>query len=238
MSMVALERDGQVARITLHRAAARNAVIIAGWSELAERIRDAAAAHVIILSGEAGHFSAGADLVELAGLAEDVDARGAFRRAMDEGIAAVAASPVPVVASVRGGCFGAAVALALACDIRVATPDARFGIPPARFGIAYPQGDVDRLVATVGRGAASRLLLGAETIDASEAARIGLVDLVAEDAGEGLACAIAGNVHGSVALLRRQIDGLERGEGDRAFEDRFGSPEFAAVATGIRARRA
>lgn len=238
MSVVTLDRDGAIARITVRRVSARNAMTIAGWAELAARIGEAAGSNIILLSGDGGHFGAGADLGELATLADDLPARSVFRTAMAEGVDAVAGSPVPVVAAISGGCFGAAVALALACDIRVAKPDATFGVPPARFGIAYPQADVDRLVATVGRGAAARLLLGGETIDAAEAARIGLVDLVAEDGGEALARAIAGNVPGSVALLRRQIAGLDRAEGDRAFEDRFGSPEFAAVAVGIRARRA
>jgi enoyl-CoA hydratase len=157
--------------------------------------------------------------------------------AMLDGIGAVAASSVPVVAGIEGGCFGAGVALALACDIRVAGVRATFGVPPARFGISYPLADVARLVARVGQGQASRLLLSAETIDAAEAARIGLVELLAEDGGEAIARAIAANVPESVALLRQKIAGMDRAAGDAAFEASFGSAAFAAVAAGIKAKR-
>ena len=68
---------------------------------------------------------------------------------------------IATVALVEGPCYGAGVALALACDLRIAGPGARFAITPAKFGISYPQEDVAGLVALVGPGQASRLLLGA-----------------------------------------------------------------------------
>ncbi|PZU09240.1 enoyl-CoA hydratase/isomerase family protein [Sphingomonas sp.] len=237
--MIELTHESGIARVTIRRPAARNALSIALWGELAERIGEAASiARVILLRGEGGSFSAGADLGELAGLATDRAARTALRLAMRAGIEAVAASPIPVVAGIEGGCFGAAVGLAVACDIRVAGPHATFGVPPARFGISYPPQDVARIVARIGAGQASRLLLGAETIDAGEAVRIGLVDLLAEDGGEAIARAIAANVPESVGLLRRKIAGMETAEAEAAFEASFGSDAFAAVAAGIRAKRA
>ncbi len=62
--------------------------------------------------------------------------------------------------------------------MRVAGPDASFAITPARFGISYPQPDLERLASLVGPGQAARLLYTAETIDAAEAHRIGLIELV------------------------------------------------------------
>ncbi|MDO6415130.1 enoyl-CoA hydratase/isomerase family protein [Sphingomonas sp. BIUV-7] len=236
--MITLEQDGGIARVTLRRPEARNAIPIARWADLAACVsRAGESARVILLGGEGPAFSAGADLHEMAALVQDVAGRAALRAAMREGIGAILASRVPVVAAIDGGCFGAGVALALACDIRVAGPRARFGLPPARFGLSYPQEDIARLVARVGQGQASRLLLTAETIDAAEAARIGLIDVLADDQGEGVARAIAGNVPESVALLRRKIGGIEADEADAAFDACFDSAAFAATAAGIRERR-
>jgi enoyl-CoA hydratase/carnithine racemase len=237
--MIALEQEDGIARITLRRPEARNAIPIAGWGVLARTLRDVAGtARVILLRGEGGTFSAGADLGELAALEQDEGRRAAFRLAMRDGIEAVAASPVPVVAGIDGGCFGAGVSLALACDVRVAGRAARFGLPPARIGISYPIEDVTRLVGRVGSGQASRLLLTAGTIDADEAVRIGLVDLLADDSGDAIARAIAEAVPESVALLRRTIAGLGKAEADAAFDARFGGAEFARAAAGMRKRGA
>jgi enoyl-CoA hydratase/carnithine racemase len=136
------------------------------------------------------------------------------------------------------------VALAMACDIRVAGGGARFAITPAKFGISYPQEDVARLVALVGPGQASRLLLGAGTIDFEEAARIGLVDLVAAEIGptlEELAGSIVANSGESIAVLKR---GIRRAEGetrddaqDRSFDALFGSAGFRDRLTALRPRR-
>src|SRR3546814_14215523 len=105
--------------------------------------------------------------------------------------------PIPTIALVEGACFGAGVALAMACDWRVAGPGARFAITPAKLGIAYPQEDVHRLVSLVGVGQAARLLFGAQSIDAEEAARIGLVEVAASgdvaDALRDLASAVIAN---------------------------------------------
>lgn len=233
--MIHLTFTDRIARLTLDRPSARNALRIQDWWLLKERIAEAAAggARAILLAGKDGVFSAGADLRELATLAKDEAARASFRQAMRAGLEAVAHSALPVLVHVGGDCHGAGVALAMACDIRVSGPAARFSIPPAKFGILYPQPDVDRLVALVGRGRATDLLLSARRIDAEEAYRIGLVDRIDDETGlaaEKLTTAIAGNVPESVALLRRQIAGMDLAEADRLFEASFGSPAFAGVA--------
>src|SRR3546814_5624274 len=74
---------------------------------------------------------------------------------------------------IYGGCFGAGVALALACDIRIAGKHAVFGITPAKLGILYPPSDVARLRALVGDGQAARLLFSGMTIKGESARQIG-----------------------------------------------------------------
>lgn len=226
--MIALSAGKGVATITLDRAPARNALATAHWRALAEAVArvPADATLVVIASAVAGVFSAGADLRDLARLADDVPARAAFRQAMHDAVAAVAALPMPTLAAVTGGCFGAGVALALACDLIVAVPEARFAIPPARLGIGYPASDVARLVARVGHGQAARLLFTAQPVDAAEAARIGLADVVG-DAAEVIA-QIAGNDASALRLLKHMVRDPAAPGHAAAFEASFGSAAFRA----------
>lgn len=227
--MIDVTPDGPIATIALKRAAARNALPIAGWEALAAAAAQVAEARVVILcSAVPGIFSSGADIGEFAMLQADPTLRPRFREAMRRGVEAVAALPMPVIAAVDGGCFGAGVALALAADMRVGGDNAVFAVTPARLGIGYPQGDVARLAAQIGRGRAAGMLFGAQRMDADAAERAGLVEVRAasaiEAAGE-LAGVIAGNAPGAVRLLKRTLGG---GSGlDAQFDDAFGGAEFA-----------
>lgn len=238
--MIRLRRDGPVAILSLDRPHAKNALAVAAWDALAEhtgRMGDARA--VVLRSDVPGIFSAGADIAEFARLQDDPPLRSRFRAAMRAGIEAVAALPVPVIAAVDGGCFGAAVALALAADIRVAGDDARFATTPARLGLGYPREDVVRLAARVGRGQAAAMLFLAEQLDADAAHRIGLVERRAVQAGpEALALAqrIAGFAPDAIRLLKRTLVEPADPGLDAAFEDAFGSEAFAAGLAAFRAR--
>ncbi len=87
-----------------------------GWHALAAAARDVGDARAVILKSDVpGIFSAGADVREFETLADDPELRPIFRTAMRDAIEAVAALPMPVIAAIDGGCFGAAVALILAC---------------------------------------------------------------------------------------------------------------------------
>lgn len=85
----------------------------------------------------------------------------------------------PVIAAINGAAIGGGVELALACDIRVAADKAIFSIPEVRVGLAPDMGGTQRLTKVIGPSQAKRLVLTGMTIDAAEAARIGLVDIVA-----------------------------------------------------------
>lgn len=236
--MIDLSFDGAVATVSLNRPQARNAMPIAAWDALADALPRLAEARVVILkSGVPGIFSAGADVHEFETLRADVALRSRFRLAMRRAIDGIADLPMPVIAAVDGGCFGAAVALTLAADVRVAGKDAAFAITPARLGIGYPEADVARLAAQVGRGVASLLLFTGDRISADEAKRIGLVDLASAKADEtaaAVAATIAANAPGSVRLLKRTL----RGEAtDPDFEAAYGGSEFLEGLTAFRERR-
>jgi len=224
--MFRLAHDGDVARLVLDRPEARNAIPAAGWNELA-RLLAGVEGRLLILSGEGGAFCAGADLADFAAMRGDDAACARFRRDMRAALDALRALPIPSVARVDGPCYGAGVALAMACDIRVAGPDARFAITPARIGISYPQEDVHRLVALVGPGQAARLLFTAAEIDRAEAARIGLIEADAIDEA-----AILANDPASLAELKRAIRLAGEGvrgdpEQDRRFDALIGGEALA-----------
>ncbi len=239
--------DGAIVRLRLDRLEARNAIPVSGWANLSKACAEAVAggARLIVLSGGSEAFCAGADLGDFRALTDDPSAAAEFRKAMRIGLDALGDLPIAMIAAIEGPCYGAGVALAMACDIRVAGEGARFAITPAKFGISYPQEDVARLVALVGPGQASRLLLGAGAIDSAEAARIGLVELAVTDVGpavEELAGAILANSGASIAMLKRSIrlaaEGKARDSGqDRGFDALFGSADFRARLAALRPGR-
>ena len=167
MTVFTLRFEETLALIGIDRAEARNAVPLAGWRELAvicETISNRAPDAVLLRSEAADIFSAGADIGEFPSLRDEPAQRVAFREAMAAGIGALAALPMPVIAAVDGGCFGAGVALMLGCDICVAGREARFATTPARLGLSYPGSDVARLIDRVGKGFASLMLFTGEAI--------------------------------------------------------------------------
>jgi len=240
--MIGLGIEGEVARLTLSRPDVRNAVPLAGWDSIAGAVREAVerGVRLLVLAGAGDVFCAGADLGEFASFAGDESAVAAFRAAMRRAFGALRDAPVPAIALIEGPCYGAGVALAMACDIRLAGPAARFAITPARMGISYPQEDVARLVALVGPGQASRLLFGGAAIDAAEANRIGLVD-GDSDGFDDLVAAMLANDRSSLATLKRGI-GLAVGgaesdpDQDRAFDRMLADPALAARLEGRRRR--
>jgi enoyl-CoA hydratase/carnithine racemase len=234
MFHLAHERD--ITRLTLSRPEARNAIPASGWDALEGALGEAegSGARVLIVRGAGTAFCAGADLGDFPPMRDEEAARADFRTAMRSALERLAGLAIPTIAAIDGACFGAGVALAMACDIRVAGVGASFAITPAKFGISYPQEDVARLVALVGPGQASRLLLSAGSIDAAEAARIGLVELLGDSAheeAETLARAIAAGSATSHKVLKRGVAlaaaGIARDERqDRDFDELLGSNEF------------
>ncbi|MGN6376315.1 MAG: enoyl-CoA hydratase/isomerase family protein [Sphingomonas sp.] len=235
--------EDRLAILTLDRPAVRNAMPVTAWRRLGACIEDIAgsgAEALIVRSAVPGVFSAGADLNEFASFREDPGATASFRMAMRHAIDALARLPIPTIAAIDGGCYGAAVALALACDIRVAGQGARFAVTPARLGLGYPAADVERLAAQVGRGQAGRLLFSAEAIDAAEAGRIGLVEIVTDDAAveaSRLSAAILDNVPAAVRMLKRTIADPADPAHDAAFDATFATPAFAEALAAFRSRR-
>src|SRR5262249_55337524 len=94
---------------------------------------------------------------------------------------AIADFPAPAIAAIRGYCMGGGLDLALACDIRIAAPNAIFGHRGAALGLMTGWGGTQRLPRPIGKGRALQIFCAAEKIHAQEALRIGLVDAIAND---------------------------------------------------------
>jgi enoyl-CoA hydratase len=174
------ELEGRVALLTINRPDKLNALnqqvrddMLALLGEI--EADDAIGAVVITGAGDKS-FIAGADIGEFAGRTP-FDQRQAMRspRIFD----VMASYPKPVIAMINGFCLGGGCELAASCDIRVASDRARFGQPEINLGLIPGGGGTQRLPRMVGLGQAMRLILSGEMIKADEAARIGLVDLVA-----------------------------------------------------------
>jgi len=166
-AVIHLEDRGAVAVITIDRQDRRNAVDHEALEQLLDAHARAAAARVVVLTGAGGHFCAGADLSGV----EDAAFTDLLRRVL----AALRDDPRPLVAAADGAALGLGTQLAVACDLRVATPAARFGIPAAKLGLMVDHWTIERLALLAGAGPARAMLLAAETYGGEDALGFGLV---------------------------------------------------------------
>jgi enoyl-CoA hydratase/carnithine racemase len=204
--MFQLDFDNGAAKLTLDRPEARNAIPAASWAELAAVIDRVVAidALLLLVTGAGGTFCAGADLADFQTMRGDPVAAARFRQDMRMALDRLRGLAIPTIALIEGDCYGAGVALAMACDLRLAALNAHFAITPGKLGIGYPQEDVHRLVELVGPGQAARLLFSAQPIRSEEARQIGLVDDWLPNEAL-LVPAILANDRDSLAMLKEAI---------------------------------
>jgi len=170
-------REGRVAILTINRPDKLNAlnaqVGTQTLAHLAAIERDDDLGVVVITGAGDKSFVAGADIGEFAGRAP-WDQRQAMRfpRVFD----VMASFPKPVVAMINGFCLGGGCELAMSCDLRIASRQARFGQPEINLGLIPGGGGTQRMPRLIGMGNAMKLILTGDLIDAEEALRIGLVD--------------------------------------------------------------
>jgi enoyl-CoA hydratase/carnithine racemase len=246
MSTPSLTIDGRMATLTFQRAAKHNALDRATWQALPGLIDEAtrAGAHVVILQGSGGHFAAGADIAEFDTVFADRTATLAYLALMSAATAAIEACPLPVIAAIDGLCIGAGVAVALACDIRMATPAARLAITPAKLGLMYSLADTKRVVDAVGPARAKDLLFTARMIAAPEALAIGLIDFIGDavavaDKARAMAELSSWTHARTKAVVRRIVDGATDDDDETRgwFADAPEGPDFAEGVAAFRARR-
>ncbi|HEX8162821.1 MAG TPA: enoyl-CoA hydratase/isomerase family protein [Pyrinomonadaceae bacterium] len=186
---VAVEERDSLAVVRLDRPAQRNPLSVSTVEELDSAVSALAARRdlrAIVLTGAGGVFASGADIRELRELAQE-SARE-FARRGQRLTQRIADAPQLTVAAVNGYCMGGGLDLALACDLRVASPEAVFAHPGARLGIITGWGGTQRLPRIVGATRALEIFATARRVTADEAFEIGLVNRIGEPVVD---CAVA-----------------------------------------------
>ncbi|MDQ1901328.1 enoyl-CoA hydratase/isomerase family protein [Paracoccus sp. WLY502] len=195
LAIVTLDRPGKANSLT----AGMLADLVAAF----DRIAAAGDVRAVVLTGAGKIFSAGADLDEArAGLATSPEWERVSGR--------ISALPCLTIAALNGTLAGGAFGMALACDLRIAVPDARFFYPVMRLGFLPQPSDPLRLARLVGPARAKMILMAGQRIGAPEALAWGLIDRIAEpgalmDAARALAADALGAAPGHVAAIKAMI---------------------------------
>jgi len=170
--------DGAVAKIVFDNPRRKNAVDFSGWVRLATLMDHMGARgdiRAIVLSGAGDDFCAGADISEFDTVRRDAGTARAYEAANSAAFRAIRESRVPIIAAIDGICFGGGFGIAAACDLRIATPEARFAVPAARLGLAYPVDAMIDIVSAAGPQMARYLTMTAQQIDAETALSAGFL---------------------------------------------------------------
>ncbi|MEI7600339.1 MAG: enoyl-CoA hydratase [Aestuariivirga sp.] len=171
--------------IVLNRTERRNALNAEMWAAippLMKYLDEHADVRAIVIRGAGAEaFAAGADISEFDDARNDAFAAARYDRLNGMAFAAIRNASTPVIARIQGYCIGGGLAIALACDMRIADSTASFALPPARLGLAYPLDGLRDLTAAIGPSTAKELIFTGRRIKADEAMRIGLIDRVAAD---------------------------------------------------------
>ncbi|XYD10380.1 enoyl-CoA hydratase/isomerase family protein [Methylobacterium sp. NMS12] len=177
--------EAGIARIVLNRPQARNALTFAMYQGLitcCEAIAGNPAVKALIITGAGDKaFAAGTDIAQFRDFSTAEDALG-YERFMDKVLGSLERLRVPTIAAIAGACTGGGAAIAAACDLRVATRDARFGFPIARtLGNCLSQGNLKRLSGLIGPARVKDIIFTARLVGAEEALGIGLIGEMVDD---------------------------------------------------------
>ena len=172
-----IERDGQIATITINRPKSMNALNSQTLRELAQAVRECSDSRAVILTGSGERaFVAGADIAEMAPMgpwqAREFSELGHVLTALIEDL------PCAAIAAVNGYALGGGLELAVACDLIFASENAKLGLPEVSLGVTPGFGGTQRLVRLIGKLRAKEIIFTGEMVDAKRAAEIGLVNAV------------------------------------------------------------
>jgi enoyl-CoA hydratase/carnithine racemase len=178
-----MEKDGAIGWLIFNRPDKRNAVGIETWQLMPDYVKELAsddAIRVVILRGAGDKaFVAGADISQFKDRRRNMEDEAEYRRIGARGREALATLEKPLLAMIHGYCVGGGVAIAIGCDMRIASDDARFGIPAARLGLGYHYSGMEQLMALIGPSFTKEIFFTARTNwSAQDALRMGLVNQV------------------------------------------------------------
>ena len=249
---LACVHDGPIAHVVLNRPAKRNAMTAQMWQEipvLMRRLASNPGVKMVVFRGAGDEgFSAGADISEFREVFADEHRTRTYNANVRAAHIALEILEKPTLAVIHGACVGGGCGLALACDIRFSSEDARFGIPPSKLGTAYSPPDTRRLVALVGPSRAKDILFSGRLLDAAEAKTVGMVDHVVpkrrlEHAAADYARVLLVNSQQSIRIAKVMVNALSGIDPrptdvlESLFEESFSSLDFREGFTAFCERR-
>ncbi len=230
--------EGGVGAIVFDRPEARNAMTFAMYDALAsicDKIAADESLRVVTLRGAGGSaFVAGTDIEQFRAFSGPEDGV-AYEAKIDARVGQVESLPVPTIAIIDGWAVGGGLALATACDLRIATPAAQFSVPIARtLGNCLSIANMARIIAGFGIGRTKRMLMLAEAIDATEALACGflleIVEAASIDARVSALCAsLAAHAPKTLRAVKestRRLIAANQPDGEDLIRDCYGSRDF------------
>lgn len=220
-----LQKDGGIGWIIFNQPEKRNAVSLEMWEAMPDYVRDLSAdpeIRVVVLRGAGDQaFVSGADISQFKERRRNMADQEEYSRISARGSQALATLDKPLLAMIHGICIGGGVAIALTCDLRIASDDARFGVPAARLGLGYHYKGMEKLMALVGPSVTKEIFFTARTDwSAPEALRMGLINQVVPKAEleaftRTYAERIAQNAPLTIRSAKATVDQLQKPPADR-----------------------
>jgi enoyl-CoA hydratase len=179
------KKDNGVGWMILNNPERHNAISLEMWDAALEIMADFQAdpaVRVMVITGAGGKaFASGADISKFKDERQEAQAVEHYQATTQKAYAAIQAMPIPTIAMIRGYCIGGGTAVAVCCDIRICTENAKFGIPAAKLGLGYGLQRAIPLVDLVGPAYAKEMFFSGRHFDAREAQNMGLVNRVVAD---------------------------------------------------------
>ena len=221
--MISKVVDG-VGWMTFNNPERHNAISLEMWEAALEIMAGFAAdpsVRVMVLSGAGGKaFASGADISKFKDERQEADAVAHYQATTQKAYQALLNMQIPTIAMVRGYCIGGGTAVAVCCDIRICTENAKFGIPAAKLGLGYGYNRAKPLVDLIGPAFAKEMFFTGRQFDAREAEKMGLVNrVVADDALEAtvdeMARTIAQNAPLTIRCAKMVVGEVLKDAGER-----------------------
>ncbi len=185
MPDILIDKNGFIATVTLSNPKKRNALNATMWRTLAQtfnKLSHDESLRCVILRGAEGHFASGADIEEFPAVRNDLESSKRYHMGLIAGaLEAISGCLHPTIAAIEGACVGGGLELACACDIRIASPGARFGIPINRLGFPLAPIELRAMLHLLGKAATLEILLEGRIFDAAEAREKGLLHRIVDD---------------------------------------------------------
>ncbi len=231
--------DG-IGRVVFNRPHRRNALTFAMYERLTEICRtvptDGSVKAIVMTGAGEKAFAAGTDISAFKDFSGAEDGL-AYEENGEKVLEAIERCPVPTIAAICGACTGGGAGIAVACDLRIASADARFGFPIARtLGNCLSMENYARLAAVMGPARVMEMILMARLVEAEEAQRIGLVSQVLPDReavlarADEIAATLAGHAPLTMRVTKEALRRLRTGDGDQTGRDLiatiYGSEDF------------